>query len=132
MDCIFCGKKVIKGTEYIYVTSKGRLHNYCSSKCLKNQEKLNRKPRRTKWTGTYRQEKQARLKALKAKEEKAKEKKPIKADKEPEATKAKKPETGKGPAKEDKKTGKKAKTIKKTKKKAKTKSVKAKKTSTKK
>ena len=64
MDCNFCGERIPKGTEYIYVTSKGKALYFCSSKCLKNLVKLNRKPRETKWTQSYREEKEARLKLL--------------------------------------------------------------------
>jgi len=64
MDCNFCGKRIPTGTEYIYVTSKGKALYFCSSKCQKNLIKLNRKPRETKWTQSYREEKEARLKLL--------------------------------------------------------------------
>jgi large subunit ribosomal protein L24e len=64
MDCNFCGTKIPWGTEYIHVTAKGRALYFCSSKCLKNLVKLNRKPRKIKWTKTYLVEKEARLKLL--------------------------------------------------------------------
>ena len=64
MDCNFCGELIPRGTEYIHVTSKGKALYFCSSKCLKNLVKLNRKPRETKWTQAYKAEKEARLKLL--------------------------------------------------------------------
>jgi len=70
MDCNFCGVMIPAGTEYIYVTNKGRAHYFCSSKCLKNLVKLERKPRETLWTKAYRVEKEARVKSQGKSEEK--------------------------------------------------------------
>jgi large subunit ribosomal protein L24e len=62
MDCNFCGIKIPKGTDYIFVTAKGKALYFCTSKCYKNLVKLDRKIRHTKWTQAYMLEKQSRLK----------------------------------------------------------------------
>jgi large subunit ribosomal protein L24e len=48
--CSFCGIEVERGTGFIYVEKIGKVHNYCSSKCFKNVEKLGRKPKHSRWT----------------------------------------------------------------------------------
>jgi large subunit ribosomal protein L24e len=63
MDCNFCGQRIPAGTEYIYVSNKGKASYLCSSKCFKNLIRLDRKPRDVKWTKAYAQEKEARLKS---------------------------------------------------------------------
>jgi large subunit ribosomal protein L24e len=65
MECSFCGREIRKGLESNYVTSKGKIHSFCSSKCEKNMLKLRRNKRNVKWTEEYRREKEARLKLLK-------------------------------------------------------------------
>ena len=40
--CSFCGNRIMKGT--------GKINNYCSRKCEKNDLKLQRKARDLKWT----------------------------------------------------------------------------------
>lgn len=86
MDCDFCRKRIPAGTEYIYVTNKGKAIHFCSSKCHKNLIKLNRKPRDIKWTKTYMEEKEARLKILgKTSEAKPEPAAPAKAEKPAEA-----------------------------------------------
>jgi len=81
MDCSFCGTGIPRGTEYLYVTAKGRVYYFCSSKCLKNKVKLGRKARRVKWTKTYAAEKEGRIGASAQKpEQKPAEKKPVKED----------------------------------------------------
>jgi len=62
MDCNFCGYGIPRGTEYIFVTSKGKALHFCSSKCYKNMVKLGRTPRDTRWTKFYFDDKEARLK----------------------------------------------------------------------
>ncbi len=69
MDCSFCEKKISKGTEFIYVTPKGKGLYFCSSKCYRNMVFLKRKPRAVKWTKAYKVEKDARLKLLSQKTE---------------------------------------------------------------
>ena len=64
MECSFCGKEIRKGLESVYVTAKGKLYYFCSSKCDKNMLKLGRSKRKVKWTATYRKEKDARIKLL--------------------------------------------------------------------
>ena len=70
MDCSFCEKTIRKGTEFIFVTKKGKALYFCSSKCHRNLVGLKRKPRKVKWTKAYRVEKEARLKLLASKKEK--------------------------------------------------------------
>jgi large subunit ribosomal protein L24e len=65
MECTFCGRDIRKGSESMYVTSKGKLYYFCSSKCEKNLLKLGRSKRKAKWTATYAKEKEARLRLLK-------------------------------------------------------------------
>ena len=75
MDCSFCNADIEKGTEKIYVTSRGGMLYFCSNKCEKNMLKLRRKARKVKWTREYRKEKDARLKVLAEKESGKKQKK---------------------------------------------------------
>ena len=77
MECSFCGRDIERGTETIFVTKKGKVFYFCSSKCEKNLLKLGRKPRKIKWTEAYRAEKATRLgmAAKEAKEEERKRKK---------------------------------------------------------
>jgi large subunit ribosomal protein L24e len=109
MDCSFCGVKIPKGTEYIYVTSKGKALYFCTGKCLKNRVKLKRKPRKVRWTKTYMTEKAGRVKSAKTPpkekpQEKAQEKPKPAAPKEApaksEAKKKAKPKKKKKPAAE--------------------------------
>ena len=62
MDCTFCGTKIPRGTEMIYVTKRGKALYFCSSKCERNMIKLERRERDTKWTKLYAQEKAIRTK----------------------------------------------------------------------
>ena len=48
--CSFCGNRIMKGTGKIYVFKTGKINNYCSRKCEKNDLKLQRKARDLKWT----------------------------------------------------------------------------------
>jgi large subunit ribosomal protein L24e len=50
--CSFCKKSIVQGTGKIYVTKEGKVFNFCSMKCEKNQLKLKRNPRFLKWV-TY-------------------------------------------------------------------------------
>ena len=77
MECSFCGRDIERGTETIFVTKKGKVFYFCSSKCEKNLLKLGRKPRKIKWTEAYRAEKATRpgMAAKEAKEEERKRKK---------------------------------------------------------
>ncbi len=102
MDCNFCGYGIPRGTEYIFVTSKGKALHFCSSKCYKNLVKLGRTPRATRWTKSYFDDKEARMKTAGQKTEapkaamaeKPKADKPATADKPAKtAKKARKEET---------------------------------------
>ncbi len=103
MECSFCGVDIESGTETLYVTKKGKPYYFCSSKCEKNLLKLGRKPRKVKWTKTYREEKTIRLRGVSAKEEKKEtakeEKKETAKEEKKETAKEEKKET----AKEEKK-----------------------------
>jgi large subunit ribosomal protein L24e len=57
MKCTFCGKTIIQGTGKIYVKKDGKVFNFCSLKCEKNQLKLKRKSINVKWTETHKSEK---------------------------------------------------------------------------
>jgi len=52
-NCTFCGKEMPAGTGKLYVKKDAKLFYFCSSKCEKNQLKLGRKARTTKWTNEY-------------------------------------------------------------------------------
>ncbi|MCK4310479.1 MAG: 50S ribosomal protein L24e [Methanomicrobia archaeon] len=60
--CSFCGKEIEPGTGMMYVRKDGTVFTFCSSKCERNMIKLKRKPRKVKWTQTYRKEKMLRVK----------------------------------------------------------------------
>ncbi|ODS42372.1 MAG: hypothetical protein MSIBF_03345 [Candidatus Altiarchaeales archaeon IMC4] len=64
MECSFCGIEIERGTGKVYITKRGTAVNFCSRKCTKNMLKLKRKPRKVKWTKTYREEKEIRIKAI--------------------------------------------------------------------
>jgi large subunit ribosomal protein L24e len=76
MNCSFCGKDIPRGTEMIFVNKRGKALYFCSSKCDKNLIKLGRKPRETKWTAAYKEEKAIRTKGMPAPV--AKEEAPVK------------------------------------------------------
>lgn len=50
MKCSFCNKEIPVGTGKMYVLNSGKRYYFCSNKCEKNLLKLNRKPRKYKWT----------------------------------------------------------------------------------
>ena len=56
-NCSFCGEAIPKGTGKIYVKKDGKVLNFCSMKCEKNMLKLGRKPRNTRWTNEFMEEK---------------------------------------------------------------------------
>ncbi|MCD6466849.1 MAG: 50S ribosomal protein L24e [Methanomicrobia archaeon] len=60
--CSFCGKDIEPGTGMMYVRKDGTVFTFCSSKCERNMIRLKRKPRKVKWTQTYRKEKMLRVK----------------------------------------------------------------------
>jgi len=51
--CAFCGKTIEPGTGVMYVTKRGNILWFCSSKCMKNYLVLRRNPRKLKWTKSY-------------------------------------------------------------------------------
>lgn len=78
--CSFCGEEIRPGTGKMVVAHSGTVSFFCSSKCEKNALKLNRSPRKAKWTRAYRKEKEVRVHKI---EEKVPEKegKPAKKEK---------------------------------------------------
>ena len=48
VKCSFCGKQVGEGKGIIWVSNDNKIHNYCSSKCRKNED-LGRVPKKVKW-----------------------------------------------------------------------------------
>ncbi len=63
MNCTFCGHDIFHGREKIFVSRKGEIFYFCSKKCEKNLLKLKRKPRKTRWTQAYWEEKEIRIKS---------------------------------------------------------------------
>lgn len=53
MKCSFCGTNMQK-PQLIYVKNDGKVFNYCSSKCRKNQ-KMGRDGKKVRWTATFAQ-----------------------------------------------------------------------------
>ncbi len=53
VNCSFCGKPIEKGTGKIYVKNDGRIFYFDNNKCEKNMFKLERLPRKHKWTKFY-------------------------------------------------------------------------------
>ena len=49
-NCSFCGQEIEPGTGSLYIRKDAVSYNFCSNKCRKNQIKLGRIPRRTRWT----------------------------------------------------------------------------------
>ena len=50
MKCGFCGYDIPPGTGKTFVKKTGKTVNFCSNKCEKNMFKLQRLPRKLKWT----------------------------------------------------------------------------------
>lgn len=50
--CDYCGNEVTPGTGIMYVTNRGVIMWFCSSKCFKNY-RLGRDSRRLPWTKNY-------------------------------------------------------------------------------
>ena len=48
--CSFCGFTILPGTGKIFVKKDGKALYFCSNKCEKNTNKLERNPRLTLWT----------------------------------------------------------------------------------
>ncbi|MCE4628137.1 MAG: 50S ribosomal protein L24e [Desulfurococcales archaeon] len=47
--CSFCGRSIEPGTGIMYVTKRGDIYWFCSSKCYKNFIKLKRNPNKLAW-----------------------------------------------------------------------------------
>jgi ribosomal protein L24E len=63
--CSFSGEDIKKGTGIMYVLKDGKVLHFKNTKCLKNHIKLKRKPLTTRWTQSYKLEKEKRLVTLK-------------------------------------------------------------------
>lgn len=50
MMCSFCGGDIPAGTGTLFVKRDGTILSFCSNKCRKSRLKLNRNPRKFKWT----------------------------------------------------------------------------------
>ncbi|MCE4621230.1 MAG: 50S ribosomal protein L24e [Desulfurococcales archaeon] len=48
-SCVFCGGTIEPGTGLMYVTKRGDILWFCSSKCFKNFVKLGRKRAKVVW-----------------------------------------------------------------------------------
>lgn len=66
--CSFCRHTIEVGTGKMLILKDGRQFYFCSRKCEKNQMKLGRVGRETKWTTGYQQDKKAAKKAAAKKE----------------------------------------------------------------
>jgi len=62
IECAFCGEQIEPGTGTMYVRKDGTIYHFCSKKCEKNMLVLKRKPRTTRWTEQYKNEKKQRQK----------------------------------------------------------------------
>ena len=51
--CSFCGQEIEPGTGKMYVKKDATVFYFCSNKCQKNQLKLKRIPRRTRWSKKF-------------------------------------------------------------------------------
>ncbi|MEB3773914.1 MAG: 50S ribosomal protein L24e [Desulfurococcales archaeon] len=47
--CSYCGRRIEPGTGLMFVTRRGDILWFCSSKCYKNFMKLRRRPDRQEW-----------------------------------------------------------------------------------
>ncbi|MCE4618975.1 MAG: TRASH domain-containing protein [Desulfurococcales archaeon] len=47
--CDYCGRSIEPGTGIMFVTRRGQVLWFCSSKCYKNFLKLRRRPDRLAW-----------------------------------------------------------------------------------
>ena len=78
MECSFCGNAVSPGTGFLFVRKTGQVYSFCSRKCERNQIRLKRQPRKTRWTNDFAKTKAANL-AIRKHEQAAKEEKGAKA-----------------------------------------------------
>lgn len=53
VNCSFCGKEIPKGQGKIFVLNTGKILHFDRMKCEKNMFKLERLPRKHKWTKFY-------------------------------------------------------------------------------
>ncbi|MEB3862313.1 MAG: 50S ribosomal protein L24e [Desulfurococcales archaeon] len=47
--CTYCGRAIEPGTGLMFVTKRGDILWFCSSKCYKNFMKLRRRPEKQEW-----------------------------------------------------------------------------------
>ncbi|HLC66629.1 MAG TPA: 50S ribosomal protein L24e [Candidatus Nanoarchaeia archaeon] len=48
--CSYCGRAMLEGTGKLYAKTDGKLFYFCSRRCEQGMIKLNRKPRKVRWT----------------------------------------------------------------------------------
>jgi large subunit ribosomal protein L24e len=53
--CDFCGRVIEPGTGKMFVKNDGTILWFCSSKCERNMLKLERDPKKVRWTERYRE-----------------------------------------------------------------------------
>ena len=58
MKCSFCGTNIERGTGKMLAKNDASIIYFCSNKCEKNLLKLNRNPRKFKWTEQFRKMKE--------------------------------------------------------------------------
>lgn len=56
--CSFCGKEEHSFKGVHLIRNSGVVDFFCSSKCRKNSEKLERDKKKLKWTAAYREQKE--------------------------------------------------------------------------
>ena len=47
--CSYCGRPIEPGTGIMFVTKRGEVYWFCSSKCYKSFQKLRRNPAKVTW-----------------------------------------------------------------------------------
>jgi len=52
-SCSFCGRNFKSGIGMLYVKNDGTILWFCSNKCRVNMLKMNKDPRKLKWTAHY-------------------------------------------------------------------------------
>ncbi len=60
MKCTFCGIDTPPGKGKTFVRTTGKVLYFCSNKCEKNMLKLQRIPRKVRWTEEFRKERRKR------------------------------------------------------------------------
>ena len=53
VKCVFCGKEEYSFKGVHLIKNTGVVHYFCSSKCIKNANKLGRDKRKVRWTEAF-------------------------------------------------------------------------------